>query len=38
MIAGILVRKDRSAFVMQPLIAVGVIEVPMRVDQELDRV
>jgi hypothetical protein len=38
MIAGIFVRKDRGAFTMQPLITVGVVKVPMRVDQKLDRI
>jgi hypothetical protein len=38
MLVGVLMRDDGRALRIQPLIAVGVIEVPMRVDQVLDRI
>ena len=37
-LARIFVREDRSASGMQPLVAVGVIEMPMRIDQMSDRI
>jgi hypothetical protein len=37
MLAPILMGKDRSTFAMQPFVPVGVIEVPVRVDQMSDR-
>ena len=36
--SGLLVGEDGRAFAMQPLIAVGMVEVPMGIDQVLDRV
>jgi hypothetical protein len=38
MFSRVLVRSDFSAYRMQPFIAIGVIEVPMRVNQVLDRI
>ena len=36
MFSRVLVRSDFSAYRMQPFIAIGVIEVPMGIDQMLD--
>jgi hypothetical protein len=38
MLVGVLMGDDGRPFRIQPLVAVRVIEVPMRVDQVLDRI